>query len=35
MAPAEVLGRAAFLTGAQLADVPLAPGELANLFGTG
>jgi hypothetical protein len=35
MAPAEVLGRAAFLTGVQPADVPLAPAELANLFGTG
>jgi glutamyl/glutaminyl-tRNA synthetase len=33
--PAAVLGRAAFLTGAQPSDVPLAPGELANLFGTG
>jgi glutamyl/glutaminyl-tRNA synthetase len=30
-----VLGRAAFLTGAQPSDVPLSPTELANLFGTG
>ena len=33
--PAAVLGRAAFLTGLRAIDVPLAPGELANLFGTG
>jgi glutamyl-Q tRNA(Asp) synthetase len=35
MAPSEVLGRAAFLTGLRAIDVPLAPAELANLFGTG
>jgi glutamyl-Q tRNA(Asp) synthetase len=33
--PAAVLGRAAFLSGLSAIDVPLAPGELANLFGTG
>jgi glutamyl-tRNA synthetase/glutamyl-Q tRNA(Asp) synthetase len=35
VSPAAVLGRAAFLTGLRAVDVPLAPGELANLFGTG
>jgi glutamyl/glutaminyl-tRNA synthetase len=33
--PAAVLGRAAFLTGVQGSDVPVAPGELAKLFGSG
>jgi glutamyl/glutaminyl-tRNA synthetase len=33
--PSAVLGRAAFLTGLRATDAPLAPGELANLFGTG
>jgi glutamyl-Q tRNA(Asp) synthetase len=35
VAPAQVLGRAALLTGLRAIEVPLAPGELANLFGTG
>ncbi len=32
---AEVLGRAAFLTGVQPSDAPLGPDELAKLFGVG
>lgn len=35
MSPAAVLGRAAFLTGLQGSDAPLAQGELAKLFGGG
>jgi glutamyl-tRNA synthetase/glutamyl-Q tRNA(Asp) synthetase len=35
IAPAAVLGRAAFLTGVQASDAPVAAGELANLFRTG
>jgi glutamyl-Q tRNA(Asp) synthetase len=35
VAPAAVLGRAAFLSGVQASDAPLAAGQLANLFGTG
>ena len=35
MTPAAVLGRAAFLTGAQPETCRWRPGELANLFGAG